>query len=783
MSVLQEIDQKRLMSINLLSERVPHTSIRSDTAMKLLIALLIVIGTVTVSHASAMRAVTVKDLLDTSQFGGRTMSSDGRWLAYDIIQPISAYNKPIAPLLSRKMIFRSAHVFNVSNGQNSEIKVDGKNSTWIGPWSPDDRRLVVFSANTSTGDFEIGVYDPISDKYQKLPGIPSRPLPSGVNIGTLQQVAWIDENTLVYPTVEEGRLPLYLTHRQGFDQTTELSKIYTDKKTTSVGAIAYDATPHGYVPAVTKETLVRVNIASRRQDAIFTGRIWGFIFSPTRDYAVVMKNSNRVVLPPRERRLGTGQHGGYLFNSAVLLSLRDQLPPVEIAEGRGVHYTLPVTWSPDGKLVSFYGHAAGEPWETSVPHVYDVVRRQTTRLFVDDLDLIMPRDGTTRGETARPVFFVDRVPYVIANQAAARAQRDVTFGSSAAFYGSEGKIWQLSSLQPPAEANVAPLRSIAFNHSSLMNKPNPNNVKVVEENRGGITKLVLKNGFRYKEIMTINGHLSDVRHPTVRKIKFINKGDGKEYLAWYVLPATYVKGKKYPVVVEIYPGLVHSDNRAFKLTSELAGFNPRLAAEMGYVTLYASAPIDVRARPFDLPKQMADSVDSAVDALIKEGIADQDRLAIYGASAGAYAAVSVATQTSRFKAIIAAAGIYNLSSFYGTFLQGRILDPAVHFEFFAPSYLEGGLGSLGVAPWRDPELYVRNSPIFSIDRIKTPILLLHGQADYVPIQQAEELFTGMTRENREARFVRYLGEGHWPERPETQMHQWLEIERWLRKYV
>src|SRR3546814_14260589 len=67
---------------------------------------------------------------------------------------------------------------------------------------------------------------------------------------------------------------------------------------------------------------------------------------------------------------------------------------------------------------------------------------------------------------------------------------------------------------------------------------------------------------------------------------------------------------------------------------------------------------------------------------------------------------------------------------------------------------------MGAPPWDDPERYLRNSPLMHVKDIETPIMLLSGDRDYVPTQQAEEFFTALTRLGKDAVLVRYFGKAH-----------------------
>ena len=146
---------------------------------------------------------------------------------------------------------------------------------------------------------------------------------------------------------------------------------------------------------------------------------------------------------------------------------------------------------------------------------------------------------------------------------------------------------------------------------------------------------------------------------------------------------------------------------------------------------------------------------SGVEKLVESGIADGDRLGLMGHSYGGYCVNALVTQTSRFKAAVNISGLCNLVSAYG------VLTDAGDSPNVARA--ETGQLRMGGAPWQCAERYVANSPVFHLDRVVTPLLLVHGELDNTcRLSQAEEMFTGLRRLGREAVLLCYRGEGHWP---------------------
>jgi Prolyl oligopeptidase family/TonB-dependent Receptor Plug Domain len=94
-------------------------------------------------------------------------------------------------------------------------------------------------------------------------------------------------------------------------------------------------------------------------------------------------------------------------------------------------------------------------------------------------------------------------------------------------------------------------------------------------------------------------------------------------------------------------------------------------------------------------------------------------------------------------------------------------------------FLEQGQEQLMAPPYADFDRYLRNSPIFRVEQVDTPLLMLHGDLDYVPIEQAEEFFTLLGRQGKRARFVRYWGEGHVLQSPANFEDFWQRVFVWF----
>jgi dipeptidyl aminopeptidase/acylaminoacyl peptidase len=169
----------------------------------------------------------------------------------------------------------------------------------------------------------------------------------------------------------------------------------------------------------------------------------------------------------------------------------------------------------------------------------------------------------------------------------------------------------------------------------------------------------------------------------------------------------------------------------------------------------------------DLPEQL-----SAVDALVAEGIADGRRLAVAGYSYGGFMTAWTITHTDRYKAAVVGAPIVNQESAHGTSDIGM---------WFVPSEMGGDIAE-------QRETYRRLSPVNYVDRVRTPTLIIHGEADdRCPIGQGEEFFIGLIAAGHvPTEFVRYPEASHLFRSNGRPSHR-LDVNRrmieWLERYT
>jgi len=142
-----------------------------------------------------------------------------------------------------------------------------------------------------------------------------------------------------------------------------------------------------------------------------------------------------------------------------------------------------------------------------------------------------------------------------------------------------------------------------------------------------------------------------------------------------------------------------------------------------------------------------------VQAVVDQGYIDEARIGIQGHSWGGYQIAYMVTQTNRFRAAEAGAPVGNMTSAYSGIRWGTGLPRQFQYEKTQ--------SRIGPPLYEAPHKYLENSPIFHIQRVQTPLLILHDDNDdAVPWYQGIELFLALRRNNKEAYLMNYNGEFH-----------------------
>ncbi len=236
-----------------------------------------------------------------------------------------------------------------------------------------------------------------------------------------------------------------------------------------------------------------------------------------------------------------------------------------------------------------------------------------------------------------------------------------------------------------------------------------------------------------------------------------------------VKPPGFKAGVKYPVLF-----LIHGGPQGAWGESWTYRWNAQVFAAAGYVVVmpnprgstgYGQKFTDeINA---DWGGKAFEDTMAAVDYAAAQPYADPERMAAAGASYGGYMINWMLGHTTRFKALVSHAGVFDLRS-----------------EFAETEELWFPLWEFRGAPWDDPEMYARWSPSFFVKEFKTPTLVTHGELDFrVPVGQGLHLFTGLQLQKVPSKLVLFPDEGHWISKPQNGVFWYSTVIEWLDSWL
>jgi dipeptidyl aminopeptidase/acylaminoacyl peptidase len=238
--------------------------------------------------------------------------------------------------------------------------------------------------------------------------------------------------------------------------------------------------------------------------------------------------------------------------------------------------------------------------------------------------------------------------------------------------------------------------------------------------------------------------------------------DGRKIQGWLVYPRDFDARNKYPMVVNVHGGPASAVLPGFKEAALLGMggyfvFFPNPRGSFGQGETFTTANVK------DFGHGDLRDILAGVDEALATAPIDKERLAITGWSYGGFMAMWAITQTDRFRAAAAGAGIANWQSYYG---QNEIR------EWMTPYF--------GASVYDDPAVYAKSSPIQHIKKAKTPTLLLVGESDgECPAAQSFEFFRALKAVGVDTQLMVYPEEGHRLMKPEHRRDRMLRTMSWF----
>ena len=238
-------------------------------------------------------------------------------------------------------------------------------------------------------------------------------------------------------------------------------------------------------------------------------------------------------------------------------------------------------------------------------------------------------------------------------------------------------------------------------------------------------------------------------------------------------PPDFDREKKYPLIVYYYGGTSPTD-RSFR-----GRYPKNLYAAMGFV-VYVLQPSGATGYGQEFSSMhvnnwgitVADEIISGTKFFLKEhAFVDPEKVGCIGASYGGFMTMLLTTRTDIFAAAISHAGISSISSYWGEGYWG---------------YLYSSVASANSFPWNNRELYIEQSPLFNADKVTTPLLLLHGDADTnVPPGESIQMYTALKLLGKTVELVEVEGQNHhitdYKKRLKWQKTIFAWFDKWLKE--
>ncbi len=251
----------------------------------------------------------------------------------------------------------------------------------------------------------------------------------------------------------------------------------------------------------------------------------------------------------------------------------------------------------------------------------------------------------------------------------------------------------------------------------------------------------------YERLTKVNPQVDTWKLPQISIVKWKGAG-GDEVEGILELPPGYQPGTPLPMVVEIHGGPTSATlyrfrlwiyGRALMAAKGFALLSPNYRGSTGYGDKFLT---DLIGRENDIE---VEDILKGVDAMVERGIADPDRLAVMGWSNGGFLTNCLITKTDRFKAASSGAGVLDMMIQWGTEdTPGHVIN-----------YMQG-------LPWSDPDAYRAGSPVYQLDKVRTPTLIhVGGNDERVPAANARALYRALRHYVKvPVELVVYPGEGH-----------------------
>jgi dipeptidyl aminopeptidase/acylaminoacyl peptidase len=692
------------------------------------------------------------------------LSPDGKLIAFGVHDPSRYRKEPDAAFYRTGVIggIADIYVVNSQNGNTTNL-TKGIGANWAPSWSPDGKYLA-FLSDRDGGQAKVWLWEVSSDTMRNV---------SDVLVRSANGIEWLpDGHKVLVSILPQGMTPEeYLRRTQ---PSQENDKSPESPKVSGATVTIYRSTMEveGVNPAKTRfnlsaflRDLVVVDVRDGSSKPIYSGH--------SIQWEILSPDGSNVVLVTDGRYEGE-QAKQPLFDIKILNLKTGQEHLVLRGAAVGRSGTA-ISWSPDGSNISFRVDGGNEDGDYFVVDLNpgSIPKRLTQfpKPLTAERDLAPP-SWDLQGKNIYfflgedvwqcPVEHDDpkKVSTFSGQEILALVQWDNHLvwspdeGKSLVLFTREldrktNRFWKLD-LSSGDKVELLLGNEIFPESGFVAGTRHEPKIIYFASDASHPTDLWVDDirSHRSYQLTHLNPEYEKYELGTSREIDWLSL-DGVRLHGALLLPPRYDVTRKYPLIVIVYGG-------AF-LSNELNHFggvppiNVQFLATRGYAVLMPDAPLHHGTPLADLGKTVLPGIDKAIEM----GIADPGRLGVMGHSYGGYSTLSLLVQTKRFKSAVMSSGFGNMMGMYGEMTT----DGHSHGAFV----LENSVTSLSGSPWAFRDQYVENSPIFYIDRVETPLLILHGSHDKtVAPFLGDEIFVALRRLGKEVEFARYEGEDHSP---------------------
>lgn len=756
---------------------------------------------------------TVEDLLRMETLGAAAFDPSGRRLVYEARDAYDTadrfdYDQAVVQTLSRLRVVDTA-----APGPGRPLLAEDPRGVVMGTFSPSGDRLAIYRIVGPS--WSLGVVTLASGEVRWLPITPQ-------GDGRGRNLQWRDDRTLLVIDRTDGRGPLAL--HQGSTFARRLAQFWSAAAEGTGAHTVYGSGVYlGVRDRGAGNRLLQVDVATGAQTVLAEGQFIDLELSPRGDRLALFEAGPD--LQPQGEAPVRGPAGSE--TEATRLSILDLRTGVRSAACACDASPQLLSWSASGRRLLVFARGPDGLWtdgrlmtvemETGrsrvvgdglVPRldlnpatVWTAWMGETPLVFGRMAGLASSRDDWFALGDGRPRNLTAALP---------PPSRSARLGSAGGLrIVAGGRVWWVhrsGRAWPVATGTAVVSRDLRFQAGSRLARAEPSRLWVVGPSgtlsgvdaygpmtsvagqgaggwadaapngvalsRGfdnhGVETLTLVGGGRAIAVASINLGWAARDAPQIVPVRRPGPAGGP-VVGWVFMPDGPPANRPLPLIVRAYPGAAYP--RPPEETPGRPEFyqNLRVLTGRGYAVLVPSLPnppeglVEPAA---GLAGRLLGIVQAALDTPDLAQRLDPQRMAIMGHSFGGYGAMVTISQTDCFRAAVSMNGLSDLAAYWASIPAHLQLDSELaYWSNWHTGVVELTQPELRVPPWRDPERYQRNSPLFSADRIHTPLLLIHGGQDGLSVTQSEAMYSALFRQGKDAQLVIYWGAMHMPSAP------------------